>query len=174
MEDKLKSLIAAIPDFPKPGIIFRDITPLLANPCACKEILDQWEDIYKKEKVDAVVGVESRGFLFGLALAQRLQVPFIPIRKAGKLPGKVRAQTYALEYGEATIEIQEGSIQPGMRILMHDDLLATGGTMEASALLIDQMGGTVVSFAFIIHLNFDGVQTSLEKRGAKIHYMVKY
>jgi adenine phosphoribosyltransferase len=174
MEQRLKGIIRNVPDFPKPGILFRDITPLLADPVACTEILDHWEQIFAPQKLDAVVGVESRGFLFGLALAQRLQIPFIPIRKAGKLPGEVRSQAYALEYGEAVLQMQVDSIQPGMQVLLHDDLLATGGTMLASTQLIENLGARVSAYAFLIHLQFQGVQEALEKSGAQVHYLVKY
>ncbi len=154
IESQLKKVIRDVPDFPKPGIIFKDITPILKDPALCTDIVEAFAERFSKLEFDAIAGIESRGFLFGLMLANRLNIPFIPIRKKGKLPAETIAQTYDLEYGTATIEIHRDAFAPGTRVLIHDDLLATGGTVEASAKLIQQLGGEVAGFSFIIGLSF--------------------
>jgi adenine phosphoribosyltransferase len=147
----LRSLIRDVPDFPKQGIIFRDIMALLAEPSALdhviNEIVKEWGP-----QITAVAGLEARGFLFGPLIAYELQVPFVPIRKKGKLPGKVVGQSYALEYGTDTIEIQEGAFEPGAEVLLFDDLLATGGTAHAACQLIERVNANVVGCAFIVEL----------------------
>lgn len=150
----LDKTIRTIPDFPKPGIQFKDIMPILANPVLCKQIVEFMAAYYDGKQVDVVVGIESRGFLFGMQLANKLNVPFVPIRKLGKLPAKTVTQSYALEYGEATIEIHEDAFQPGAKVIVHDDLLATGGTVVAASELVKKLGGEVASFAFLINLDF--------------------
>ena len=127
--EQIKSAIRDIPDFPKPGIIFKDITPILKDPALCEQIVDAFIHELKDIRIDAVAGIESRGFLFGLTLATRLGVPFVPVRKAGKLPYTIKQKAYQLEYGTATIEIHTDAFEPGQHILLHDDLLATGGTV---------------------------------------------
>jgi adenine phosphoribosyltransferase len=151
---QIKSAIRDIPDFPKPGIIFKDITPVLKDPVLCENIIDAFVEKLQDIAIDVVAGVESRGFLFGLTLATRLGVPFIPIRKAGKLPFTIKQKAYKLEYGTATIEMHTDAFEPGRRILLHDDLLATGGTMEAASELIKEMGGVVAGFSFVVGLGF--------------------
>jgi len=154
IQQQIKDAIRDIHDFPKPGIIFKDITPILKDPALCENISDAFLERLKGEQIDAIAGVESRGFLFGLTLATKLGVPFIPVRKAGKLPYSIRQKVYELEYGTATIEIHTDAFKPGDRILIHDDLLATGGTVTATSELIQEMGGIVAGFSFVVGLSF--------------------
>lgn len=151
---QIKSVIRDIPDFPKPGIVFKDITPILKDPALCENVLDAFVEKLKGIRIDVVAGVESRGFLFGLTLACRLGVPFIPIRKAGKLPYTIKQKAYKLEYGTAIIEMHTDAFEPGQHILIHDDLLATGGTVTAASELITEMGGIIAGFAFVVGLGF--------------------
>ncbi len=154
IDEQIKAAVRDIPDFPKPGIIFKDITTILQNPVLCQTIIDAFAERLKGLRVDVVAGVESRGFLFGLMLAMRLGVPFVPVRKAGKLPHAIKQKVYELEYGTATIEIHADAFKPGSYVLIHDDLLATGGTVTATSELIAEMGGVVAGFTFVIGLNF--------------------
>ena len=154
VSDKIKQIIRDVPDFPKPGIIFKDITPILKNPSLCDEIADALAQQLTNTKIDVVAGIESRGFLFGLALAQKLKVPFVPIRKAGKLPYKTIQQSYDLEYGSATLEVHEDAFDAGQKVLIHDDLLATGGTVVAASALVQKLGAEVVGYSFLINLDF--------------------
>ncbi|MFI5148374.1 MAG: adenine phosphoribosyltransferase [Bacteroidia bacterium] len=154
LADDLKNTIRDIHDFPKQGIVFKDITPVLENNELCNAIVAEFENSLKGIAFDAIAGIESRGFLFGFLLAQKMGKPFILIRKAGKLPGKTIGAEYALEYGTAKIEMQEGSVRKGWNVLIHDDLLATGGTTAAAAELIQKQSGNVAGFAFVIELDF--------------------
>lgn len=149
----IRNTIRTIPDFPKPGIQFKDITPILENPVVSRAIVAEFVKLYHGIKVDAVAGVESRGFLFGLPLAMELNVPFIIVRKKGKLPAETVSFKYDLEYGSAEIEVHKGAIKKGMNVLVHDDLLATGGTAGAAAQLIEKEEGIVAGFSFLIELN---------------------
>jgi adenine phosphoribosyltransferase len=151
---RLGSLIRDVPDFPKKGIIFKDITPLLADPAGFAQAIDLIATRYRDDKIDLVVGVESRGFIFGAAVALKLNAGFIPVRKPGKLPSKTQRIDYQLEYGSDALEIHLDAIRPGQRVLMVDDLLATGGTMRACCDLVTQLGGEVVGTAFVIELAF--------------------
>lgn len=151
---QIKSAIRDIPDFPKPGIIFKDITQILKDASLCLDIVDAFVSQLSDTRVDAIAGIESRGFLFGLTLANRLGVPFVPVRKAGKLPFTIKQKAYKLEYGTATIEMHTDAFEPGQHILIHDDLLATGGTALAASELIKEMGGTVAGFSFVVGLGF--------------------
>ena len=151
---QIKSAIRDVPDFPKPGIIFKDITPILKDPGLCENIVNAFTDQLQGVKIDAVAGIESRGFLFGLTLATKLGVPFVPVRKAGKLPFTIKQKAYKLEYGTATIELHTDAFEPGQHILIHDDLLATGGTALAASELIREMGGIVAGFSFVVGLGF--------------------
>lgn len=148
----LKKYIKDIPDFPEPGVIFRDVTPLLANKEAYQESIQLICDFIKDKKIDLVVGPEARGFLFGCPVALALNCGFVPVRKPGKLPREVVSQSYDLEYGSNEIQMHSDSIQPGQNVLIVDDLLATGGTVEAAITLIEKMGGNVVGAAFLIEL----------------------
>ena len=148
----LKKYIADIPDFPDPGVIFRDVTPLLANKDAYQESIRLISEFAKDKKVDVIVGPEARGFLFGCPVALALHCGFVPVRKPGKLPREVISQSYDLEYGSNEIQMHSDSIQAGQNVLVVDDLLATGGTVEAAITLIEKMGGNVVGTAFLIEL----------------------
>lgn len=150
--DKIKSLIRTIPDFPKPGIQFRDITTLLQDPWGFKQAIDMFVSHYRYTPIDRVVAIESRGFVIGGALAHHLGCGFVMARKKGKLPGEVERVEYALEYGNDCIEIHKDAIVPGHRCLVVDDLLATGGTCDATCRLVEKLGGSVVGCAFIIAL----------------------
>ncbi len=152
--DHLKRYIRDIPDFPQPGVLYRDITPLLSNPAAFAEVLDALAARYRGEKIEAVVAVESRGFIFGAPLAYILGVPFVTARKFGKLPYSTINVAYALEYGEAIIEMHTDALTPGQRVLIVDDLLATGGTTAATVQLVEKLGGAVVGVTFVIELTF--------------------
>ncbi|MCQ2575772.1 MAG: adenine phosphoribosyltransferase [Treponema sp.] len=160
--EQLDKAIRRIPDFPKPGILFYDITSILANPEAFKFCLDQMISIYKDKNIDAVAGVESRGFVFGAPLAQALGVPLILIRKKGKLPGDTYKCSYALEYGTAEIEVHKADIKKGQKIVVIDDLIATGGTLAAAKNLIEQGGAEVVDFFGVIGLPDLNYQKVLE------------
>lgn len=148
----LKKYIKDIPDFPEPGVLFRDVTPLLADKDAYQESIRLLSDFTKEKKVDLVVGPEARGFLFGCPVALALNCGFVPVRKPGKLPREVVSQSYDLEYGSNEIQMHSDSIQPGQNVLIVDDLLATGGTVDAAVSLIEKMGGNVVGIAFLIEL----------------------
>ena len=154
IEQAIKDAVREVVDYPIEGVVFKDITTLLLRPELCKMIVESFYQSYQNKNIDAVVGIESRGFIFGALLANVLNVPFVPVRKEGKLPSRTLKERYALEYGEATVEIHEGAIKPSWRVLIHDDLLATGGTAEAAAKLVKRSGGEVVSFAFLIELTF--------------------
>ncbi len=150
----LSQAIRSIPDFPKKGIIFRDITTLLKDPEALKETMNRLALHYKDEKIDRIVGIESRGFIFGTPLALELGCGFILIRKPGKLPAEVVSQEYELEYGTDKLEIHKDAIETGERVLIVDDLLATGGTAEAACSLVEKVGGEIAGCAFVIELDF--------------------
>lgn len=150
----LKELVRDIPDFPKEGIVFKDITPLFLNPTSLKKVINEISDHYVNKKIDIIVGAEARGFLLGPAVAINLNAGFIPVRKPGKLPYETVSKTYQLEYGTDTVEIHKDAVKPGDNVLMIDDLLATGGTMAACCDLVKSLGGNIVSCAFIIELTF--------------------
>lgn len=153
MED-LKKYIRDVKDFPKQGIIFKDITTLLSDRTALKITLEKLYKAASEKKIDKVVGIESRGFIFGGILAEKLNAGFVPVRKPGKLPAKTEKEIYELEYGSDSIEIHKDAIKPGEKILIHDDLLATGGTAKAAANLIEKLGGEIAQLSFIIELSF--------------------
>ena len=161
--DYLKQKIRTIPDFPKSGILFRDITTLLADPEAFKSVIDLFIEHYRKVQIDLVVGIESRGFIVGAPLALGLGKGFIPVRKAGKLPGPTHGVEYELEYGTDLVEVHKDAIEKGSRVLMVDDLLATGGTMEGSSKLIEKAGGIITGYAFVIELIDLKGRTRLDK-----------
>ena len=168
IEDRIKAVVRDVPDFPKPGIVFKDITPILQHPELCRDIVEELRNTYKDLNISAVLGVESRGFLFGVSLATALNVPFAPVRKKGKLPYETVDFSYDLEYGSAEIEMHVDAIKPGDRVLIHDDLLATGGTAGAAAELVNKCGGEVVGFSFLIELGFLNGRSKLDTRGANI------
>ncbi|HEX3987518.1 MAG TPA: adenine phosphoribosyltransferase [Acidobacteriaceae bacterium] len=152
--EPLKALIRTIPDFPKPGILFYDITTLLKDPRGFAMLIDALAQYYMDKDVDLVLGIEARGFIFGPALAYRLNAGFVPVRKPRKLPGPTARVTYDLEYGSDTLEIHQDAIEPGQRVVLVDDLLATGGTMEATTRLVQQLGGTIAGLGFAVELDF--------------------
>lgn len=155
----LKEYIRDVPDFPKPGILFRDITPLLSSPDAFAQCIDRFVSRYDEQAVDIIAAAEARGFIFAVPLAMRLGAAFVPVRKPGKLPFRTHSLEYQLEYGTDCLEIHEDSIAPGQRVLIIDDLLATGGTVEACCRLVEQCGATVVGCGFLINLTFlDGAE----------------
>jgi adenine phosphoribosyltransferase len=157
-----KSLIRDVPDFPKKGIVFKDITPLLTHPKAFQTIIHQLGDRYKNQNLKAVVAMESRGFIFGGALATHMGISFVPVRKPGKLPWKTLQETYDLEYGKDTLEIHQDAVGKGDKVLILDDVLATGGTAAATIRLVERAGGEVAEAAFIIHLSFLNGQEKLK------------
>jgi adenine phosphoribosyltransferase len=170
---KLEDTIENTPDFPIPGIQFKDISPIFLNPKLYEDVIADLVS-FSKGKVDAVCGIESRGYLFGIAIAVALEVPFILIRKKGKLPPPVVSEKYDLEYGSAEIDTREGHIKKGQRILIHDDLLATGGTTEAAAKLVEKQGATVSQFSFLIGLKELKGDERLKKFGAEIYHILEY
>jgi adenine phosphoribosyltransferase len=162
MSEDLKQYIRNVKDFPKKGIVFRDITTLLKNPAALKKTSTLLFEFAKNKSITKVVGIESRGFMFGITLAENLDVGFVPCRKPGKLPAETEKLTYTLEYGEDALEIHKDAIQKGDKILLHDDLLATGGTAQAACKLIEKLGGQVVLASFVIELSFLKGRTKLK------------
>ncbi len=171
MED-LKKHIRNIPDFPKKGILFRDITTLISNKEKFKEVIDTLAQRYADKKIDAVLAVESRGFIFGGALAYKLGVGFVPVRKKGKLPHKTYRATYSLEYGEDTLEIHQDAIRPGERVLLIDDLLATGGTLGAVIDLVKKLKGEIAEVAFIIELK--DLKGRSKLKDFQVYSMIQY
>jgi len=173
--EEIKPLLRDVPDFPKPGILFKDITPLLNDPLARRKVVKAVADHFSTENIDALVGVEARGFIFGSLIAQELNIPFVPVRKAGKLPFKKITEEYALEYGKASIEMHTDAISHGCRVLLHDDLLATGGTATAAGRLVQQLGGVVAGYSFIINLSFlPGEELLKERFQINPHYIIKF
>jgi adenine phosphoribosyltransferase len=153
-EQSLKRLIREIPDFPKPGILFYDITTLLKDPHGLRTIIDRMTDNYRDKKVDTVIGIEARGFIFAPALAYHLGAGFVPVRKPKKLPSEVESYSYDLEYGKDTLEIHRDAVGKGHHVIIADDLLATGGTAEAVSKLVERLGGNVIGLSFVIELEF--------------------
>jgi adenine phosphoribosyltransferase len=154
MLEQVKIAIRDIPDFPKPGIIFKDITPVLNNPTLFRDVIDMFTERVKAVKADKIAVVESRGFIFGAPVAHALGIGLVPVRKKGKLPYKTIEETYALEYGTATIEVHEDAFMAGERVVIIDDLLATGGTAMATAKLIERLGAKVAELQFLVELGF--------------------
>jgi len=171
---KIKHTVRDVHDFPKPGIIFKDITPILKDYKLCAEISRELMLQVQDLEIDVVAGIESRGFLFGPQLAQLLQVPFVPIRKAGKLPYKTIQESYDLEYGSAIIECHEDALLKGQRVLIHDDLLATGGTVVAATKLIQQLRAELVGYSFIISLDFLNGKDRLKPYSEKVFSLASY
>jgi len=170
--DKLIDSIRSIPDFPKKGIVFRDITTLLKNADTFKIAVDLFTEKYKNSKIDKVVGIESRGFITGSALAVSLGAGFVPVRKKGKLPAEVIAEKYALEYGTDSVEMHIDAIKPGERVVLHDDLLATGGTMCAVIKLAEKLQANIVGISFLIELSF--LQGRKRMQEQDVYSLIKY
>lgn len=171
-EEELKNFIRDVPDFPKPGVVFKDITPLLLSAAAFQSTITHLANRFSGRKVDQVVGIEARGFIFAAAVAYRMGVGFIPARKKGKLPWKTERVSYQLEYGEDILEIHQDAIKPGSRILLVDDVLATGGTAQAITNLIQRMGGIVEGVGFVIELAFLDGRSKLP--GFPVESLIRY
>ncbi len=170
--DDLRAKIREVPDFPKPGILFYDITTLLKEPAAYKEAIDLMLEPYRDERVDLVVGMESRGFIFSAPMAYQLDAGMVPVRKLGKLPAETLTVEYALEYGSNTLEIHRDAVQAGNRVLIVDDLLATGGTVRGTIELVERLKGEVVGLAFLVELDFLKGRERLE--GRRVTSVVQY
>ncbi len=174
LESRIRKVIRNVPDFPKEGIMFRDITPVLMEPELCRQMVARMAEMISGTKIDKIAGIESRGFLFGFLLAQYMNKPFVLVRKRGKLPAETIRYAYALEYGNAEIEMHTDAVMPGNNVLIHDDLLATGGTAAASANLVKSAGGIVAGFTFLIELSeLKGVE-SLNSYSRNIYKLVAY
>ena len=167
-----ESLIRDIPDYPTPGIMFKDITPALADPSALAEAVQRMTELTAECRPDMIVGIESRGFIFGAPIAVNLGLGFTPIRKLGKLPYRTVREEYELEYGSNTVEIHHDAVQPGQRVVIVDDLLATGGTARAAARLVERLGGLVCGFTFLIELGFLPGRAALE--GYRVDALISY
>jgi adenine phosphoribosyltransferase len=175
LSESIKAVIRDVPDFPKPGILFKDITPVLNTPGLRDQIIEMVVKNFKSQQVEAIAGIEARGFILGSMIAQSMGLPFVPIRKSGKLPYKSIREDYALEYGSASIEIHEDALRPGQRVLIHDDLLATGGTANAAGNLVRRLGADLAGFSFIINLSFlPGEKVLVENFGHVPFSIVKY
>jgi adenine phosphoribosyltransferase len=174
LEEKLRTIIRDVPDFPKEGIIFKDISTIMLNAELSNEVLEELVDKYAGKGIDAIAGIESRGFLFGFPLAMRLGVPFILIRKKGKLPYNKMSYDYELEYGQATIEMHTDAIPEGKQVLIHDDLLATGGSAMAAARLIEKCGGKVHGFNFLVSLDFLNGEEKLRHISSNIVNLARF
>ncbi|MDH5599601.1 MAG: adenine phosphoribosyltransferase [Cyclobacteriaceae bacterium] len=174
ISSRIRERIRDVKDFPTEGILFKDITPLFSDPGLCRDIIDHMAAMYSGEKPSAIAAMESRGFIFGPQLARALDVPFIPVRKKGKLPYQTISHSYDLEYGSAILEMHTDALQPGDKIIIHDDLLATGGTADAAAELIKQLKGEVMGFSFLIDLTFLGGKAKLLKHSSRVDSLVEY
>ena len=169
---KIEEYVRSIPDFPEPGIIFRDITSILQDADGLHLAIDSLQDLIKDVDVDVIVGAESRGFIFGMPMAYNLHKPFVPVRKKGKLPCETISQSYDLEYGQAEIEIHKDAIKPGQKVVIVDDLIATGGTMEAAVKLIEELGGEVVKIRFLMELA--GLKGREKLKGYDVASVIRY
>jgi adenine phosphoribosyltransferase len=174
MSEKIKSKIRTVKDWPKKGVMFRDFTSLTQDSEGFRELIDLLFERYKNMKIDAIVGIDSRGFITGSVLAYKLSLGFIPIRKKGKLPPPCISQEYELEYGTDTIEIHKDSIKPGMNVIVFDDLVATGGTLLAACDLIKKCGGNVIECSLVIDLPDIGGRKKVEDAGYKVHTIVEF
>ncbi|MCP4758687.1 MAG: adenine phosphoribosyltransferase [Planctomycetes bacterium] len=172
MPERLRSLVRDISDYPQPGVLFRDITPLLRDRAGLALAAELMVNPFRNADIEVVVGAESRGFIFGTLLARALNAGFVPIRKPGKLPGNTESRNYDLEYGSDTLEIHADAVTPGQRVLLVDDLIATGGTMEASCQLIDALGGELVGITVLIELLSLGGASKITPR--EVHSVLKY
>ena len=174
LSDKIKNTVRNVPDFPKPGINFKDISPIVENPELSKEIVKEFAKQLSGKGIDAIVGVESRGFIYGMPLALEMNIPFVLVRKVGKLPFDTIQYSYELEYGSATVEMHVDSIKKDWNVFVHDDLLATGGTAIAAAELVQQQGGRVAGFGFLIELGFLEGAKRLQSYSDNIINLVTY
>jgi len=174
IETQIKQIVRDVNDFPKPGIVFKDITPILKDAALCNDIVAALAEQLSGIKIDVIAGIESRGFLFGMSLANHMGVPFVPMRKAGKLPYKTVQHSYDLEYGSATLEIHEDAFLPGQHVLIHDDLLATGGTVVAASHLIEKLDAVVAGYSFIIALDFLNGRERLDEFSPNTYALASY
>jgi len=174
LEERIKSIVRDVPDFPKPGILFKDITPLLKDTALSKDITSELADFWSQAELDVVVGIESRGFIWGHPLAQVLNVPFVVARKKGKLPAATYTYQYELEYGSSAMELHKDSFANGDKVLIHDDLLAAGGTAGAAAELVKTAGGQIAGFSFLIELAFLKGKEVIQGYSERIHSLVSY
>ncbi|RLI97367.1 MAG: adenine phosphoribosyltransferase [Candidatus Aenigmatarchaeota archaeon] len=174
MPDELRAKIRDIPDFPKKGIVFRDITTLLRDPWAFKHSVKAMADYYRDKGIDVIAAAESRGFIFGAAIAYELGIGFIPVRKPGKLPYETESTTYELEYGTDTLEMHKDAVKPGQKVLLVDDLLATGGTIRATADLVRKLGGRIAGICFLIELSFLKGRAKLDDLGVDVYSLIQY
>jgi adenine phosphoribosyltransferase len=172
--DELKKHIREVPEFPKPGILFYDITTLLQNPLALRKTVDMFVWFFSEKKIQKVIGIESRGFMFGPIVAYDLNAGFVPVRKPGKLPAEKVRETYELEYGSDSLEMHKDAVQPGENVLIVDDLVATGGTALATARMVEKLGGNVAGLGFIIELTFLDGRKKLEEKGYEVQALIKY
>ena len=170
----VRDYIRTIPDFPKPGIMFRDVTTLFADPRGFRMAVDQLLAPFAGQRIEMVVGLEARGFILGGAVAHQLSAGFVPVRKAGKLPAATIAETYTLEYGEETVEVHDDALRPGQTALIVDDLLATGGTAAAGIRLVERLGGRLVGCAFVVDLPDIGGRAKLEGLGVEVHSLCAF
>lgn len=174
LEERIKSSIRNVPDFPKPGIMFKDITPLLKDVSLSADITSALAEYWTPHHIDVVVGIESRGFIWGNSLAQKMMIPFVPIRKKGKLPADTYSFEYQLEYGSSEVEIHKDGILEGQRVLIHDDLLATGGTAIAASELVKKCDGLVAGFSFLVELSFLNGKETLIPYAEDVHSLISY
>ena len=172
--DELKKHIREVPEFPKPGILFYDITTLLQHPLALRKTVDQFVWFFAEKKIQKVIGIESRGFMFGPIVAYDLNAGFVPVRKPGKLPSEKIRETYELEYGSDALEMHKDAVEPGENVLIVDDLVATGGTALATARMVEKLGGKVAGMGFIIELTFLDGRKKLEEKGYGVQALIKY
>lgn len=173
IKQRISSTVRDIPDFPVKGVVFKDITPVLQDIALFNDIISEMAEQFKDKKIDKIAGIESRGFIFGMPLSVKMNIPFIPIRKKGKLPAKTIAMNYDLEYGQATIEIHEDAVSKSEKVLIIDDLLATGGTTNAAIKLVEQIGGEVIAAAFVLELAFLNGREKIENKTAEIFSLLK-
>ncbi|HBL25568.1 MAG TPA: adenine phosphoribosyltransferase [Acidobacteria bacterium] len=170
----LKKHIREVPEFPKPGILFYDITTLLQHPLALRKTVDQFVWLFAEKRIHKVIGMESRGFMFGPIVAYDLNAGFVPVRKPGKLPAETIRETYELEYGNDSLEMHKDAISPGENVLIVDDLVATGGTALATARMVEKLGGKVAGLGFIIELTFLDGRKKLEEKGYEVQALIQY
>ncbi len=174
IEERIGEAIRDVKDFPKEGIVFKDITPIFLNPQLCTDIVNAFVERLAHLDISVITAIESRGFLFALSLAQKMDIPFVPVRKKGKLPGETIERTYDLEYGSATIEMHKADLKEGSKVLIHDDLLATGGTAVAVAELLKEEGSEVAAFSFLVSLDFLGGKDHLRPFSENIITLANY
>ncbi|MBI34166.1 MAG: adenine phosphoribosyltransferase [Flavobacteriales bacterium] len=174
LEKEVKAVIREVEDFPKEGINFKDITTLLSNPSLNAKVLNAFVRNAENLKAEIIIGIDSRGFLYGNSIACALKIPFVPVRKKGKLPFSTLEEIYSLEYGEGCLEIHQDAIKKGQKVLIHDDLLATGGTALAAANLVQRLGGTVIGFSFVVNLSFLKGGDKLKGKSQNLFFITTY